>query len=132
MTCMKVTTTTKGNLSATVSFLEKCSKSEGMEKMDKVGEVVTDALAKASPVKTGEFAAGWKYECVKENGVPTVNIYNDSHDEVSNLAKMLEYGYATKNSYIQGRHFIERTMRDMERKIIEEMGGVITDVEQTY
>lgn len=129
---MKVHYKTKKDFKRLRKILRGYSHLSPEKRMDKVGQIVTEALAENTPVSTGELASGWDYKLEKEKGGCTISVYNTAHSETgdNSLVKMLEYGHGTgTGGYVRPRPFVERTMNSLNPIIMEEVGGVLKDVE---
>lgn len=121
---MKITISSN-KLKKTTDMLKQWSNLNPDSLLESVGKESCKKLADVSPVRTGEFKAGWNYEISKvKNGTQLV-ILNDSHKDVPDLAYLLEFGHAGKFGYIPPKNFIIPTMNKMYDKIENDWGDVL-------
>lgn len=112
----------KGDFKNTYRFLERIRKLDFESLLEKYAQEGVDALAAATPKRTGKTAASWKYEIVKQNGRISVFWTNDNMNEGVPIAVILEYGHGTGwGSYVQGRHYISPAIQPVFDKIADEV-----------
>lgn len=110
----------KGSFSKTLQFLRKNSviNSILVKKMEKYGQMGVDALAQATPKRTGLTAASWGYEIhSSKDGIEIVwTNSNDNHGVY--IAVLIQYGHATRNGgYVQGIDYINPAMKPIFEEI---------------
>ena len=111
----------KGNFDHTKNLLKKLRKLDFENVLKKYAEEGVQALASATPKRTGKTAASWDYEIVKENGRISIFWTNDNMNEGVPIAVILEYGHGTGwGRYVQGRHYISPAIQPVFDKIAEE------------
>ena len=59
---MRVTTKKQGSIKNTMNFLNRILSRSYMQKLEQYGQMGVDALAAATPRRTGKTAASWGYE----------------------------------------------------------------------
>lgn len=112
----------KGDFKNTYRFLDRVRKLDFESLLEKYGQEGVDALAAATPKRTGKTAASWSYEIVKQNGRISVFWTNDNMNEGVPIAVILEYGHGTGwGSYVQGRHYISPAIQPVFDKIADEV-----------
>ena len=112
----------KGDFKNTYRFLERIRKLDFESLLEKYAQEGVDALAAATPKRTGKTAASWNYEIVKQNGRISVFWTNDNMNEGVPIAVILEYGHGTGwGSYVQGRHYISPAIQPVFDKIADEV-----------
>ena len=112
----------KGDFKNTYRFLDKVRKLDFESLLEKYGQEGVEALAAATPKRTGKTAASWSYEIVKQNGRISVFWTNDNMNEGVPIAVILEYGHGTGwGSYVQGRHYISPAIQPVFDKIADEV-----------
>lgn len=112
--------TVKGDFKKTRSFLKRIVKLDLESLLVKYAEEGVEALASATPVRTGKTAASWSYEIVKEKDKISIFWTNSNMEQNVPVAVILDYGHGTANGgYVQGRHFISPAIRPVFDKIAE-------------
>lgn len=112
----------KGDFKNTYRFLDRIRKLDFESLLEKYGQEGVEALAAATPKRTGKTAASWNYEIVKQNGRISVFWTNDNMNEGVPIAVILEYGHGTGwGSYVQGRHYISPAIQPVFDKIADEV-----------
>lgn len=113
-----VTVTQKGDFSKTVKFLKKNKEKKFLKKLNKFGEIGVQALADATPKRTGTTAASWGYEIVISNGSASIIWTNTNNNHGVYIAVLIQYGHGTRNGgYVQGIDYINPAMRPIFDKI---------------
>ena len=96
----------KGDFSKTMKFLNKAKKIN-IKDLEKYGEMGVQALAEATPVKSGLTASSWYYKIVNTNGSIAINFCNSNIQNGVPIAIILQYGHATRNGgWVEGRDYI--------------------------
>lgn len=117
----------RGDFSKTEKFLKKNLRSDYLNVLSKYGEIGVDALASATPVETEATANSWSYEIEKRRGYVTLVWYNSNTNKGVNIAVILQYGHGTRNGgYVQGRDYINPTMRPIFDKIASDAWREVT------
>ena len=112
--------TVKGNFKKTTSFLNRIRKLDFESVLKKYGEEGVQALASATPKRTGKTAESWNYEIVKENGQLRLFWTNSNIENGVNIAVILDDGHGTGHGgYVQGRHFISPAIQPVFDRIAE-------------
>jgi len=112
----------KGDFKNTYNLLERFRKLDFDSMMEKYAEEGVEALASATPKRTGKTAASWSYEIVKERGRMSIYWTNDNMSDGVPIAVIIEYGHGTGwGSYVQGRHYISPAIQPIFDKISEEV-----------
>lgn len=113
-----VTVTQKGDFSKTIKFLKKSKEKKFLKKLNKFGEIGVQALADATPKRTGTTAASWGYEIVISNGSASIIWTNTNNNHGVYIAVLIQYGHGTRNGgYVQGIDYINPAMRPIFDKI---------------
>lgn len=117
----------RGDFNKIEKFLKKNLRSDYLNILSKYGEIGVDALASATPVATGATANSWSYEIEKKGGYVTLAWYNSNTNKGVNIAVILQYGHGTRNGgYVQGRDYINPTMRPIFDKIASDAWREVT------
>lgn len=102
----------EGKLSKTFLFLKRAIKFK-LEDLDKYGIAGVDALADATPKRTGLTANSWYYEIIRdENGVRIEWRNRNVKEGWANVAVLLQYGHATgTGGWVEGIDYINPALR---------------------
>jgi len=102
----------KGGFRKTERFLKRVSAGKLDEVLAGYGQRGVDALAAATPKKTGKTAASWSYKV--ERGKDSISIIWSNSNIVDGvpIAVVLQYGHGTRNGgYVEGKDYINPAMR---------------------
>lgn len=117
----------KGDFSKLTNYFERLKEIVRMSDLDKYGREGVDALAKATPVDSGETARSWYYEITHRNGFTTISFHNSHVNQGVNIAVILQYGHGTRNGgYVQGRDYINPAVQPVFDKIAENAWKEVT------
>lgn len=112
----------KGDFKNTYNFIDKIRKLDFDSVIKKYAEEGVEALASATPKRTGKTAKSWSYEIVKERGKLSIYWTNDNMADGVPIAVIIEYGHGTGwGGYVQGRHYISPAIQPIFDKISEEV-----------
>ena len=110
----------QGDWKKTKRFLRHCSQLRLDEVLDQYGQEGVDALALATPKKTGKTAASWSYEVTKTENTITIAWKNSNVVDGVPIAVVLQYGHGTRNGgYVVGTDYINPAMRPIFERIAE-------------
>lgn len=103
----------KGDFSKTFKFLNHLTKGAYMKAMlEKYGKRGVEALAAATPVRTGKTASSWSYEIEEKDGKISVTWTNSNIENHVNIALIIQYGHATRNGgYVRGIDYINPALQ---------------------
>ena len=107
-----ITLTAKGDLSKSYKFLDRILKRDFYSKLEMYGQQGVNALAAATPRRTGKTASSWYYEI--NRNINSVEIYwkNMNVNKGVNIAVILQYGHGTGwGSYVRGVDYINPAIR---------------------
>lgn len=109
---MKVTVTQKGSTKNTMSFLKRILSRSYLQNLEHYGQLGVDALASATPVRTGATANAWRYRIEVDNRATKITWTNSNTVDGCNVALLIQYGHGTRNgAYVQGIDFINPAMK---------------------
>lgn len=124
-----ITITQKGSFDKTEKYLRNLKLSKLLAVLNKYGSIGVDALARATPVETGETAASWYYTIVQRPGYYSIRWHNRHEDKGFPVAVMLQYGHGTgTGGYVQGRNYIMPAIRPVFDQIAAEAWEEVTKV----
>lgn len=102
-----ISITSKGSFQKTEQFVTKLAKGEIFFVLAKYGQEGVNALAAATPVRTGLVASSWSFEVVKKGSWYSIIWHNHDIENGFPVAIMLQYGHGTGNGgYINGVDYI--------------------------
>ena len=111
---MRITTTKRGSIKNTMNFLNRILSRSYMTKLEKYGEMGVNALAAATPRRTGKTAASWGYEIEVDDKTTKLIWTNSNVSDGVNVVLLIRYGHGTgTGGYVQGIDFIEPAMRPL-------------------
>lgn len=117
---MRISVSHKGDLSKTVSFLNKAKGKSIVSTLERFGAEGVAALSAATPVESGKTSSSWSYEIQSGNGYHKLIFLNSNINKGANIAILLQYGHGTRNGgYVQGRDYINPAIRPIFDKIAE-------------
>ena len=119
----------KGDFSKLTGFLEQSKEKLRQGILDKYGKEGVEALAEATPKRTGLTAASWSYKIENKNGVAKLVFYNSNVQNGINIALIIQYGHGTsRGAWIEGRDYINPVIQALFDKIVEEALTEITKI----
>ena len=111
----------RGNFNKMEKFLNKMSRKEYLNVLDKYGQLGVNALSEATPVDSGLTASSWTYEIEQTSNKTTISWLNTNTTQDVNIAVILQYGHGTgTGGYVQGRDYINPAMRPVFDSIADE------------
>lgn len=122
-----ITFSHKGDFSKTSRFLTRAKNLQIVNILNKYGREGVNALASATPTRSGTTANSWYYEI--ENGAGSATIrFNNSHiNKGVPIAIILNYGHGTgTGGWVQGREYINPAVQPVFDRIVNEVWGEVT------
>lgn len=111
--------TVKGDWSKTKQFLNNLDSNEQFSQLDKFGQLGVEALAAATPWRTGFTASSWSYEIEKDGDQVSIVWNNSNVNNGENIAALLNSGHGTKQGYyITGRNYIDPALDPVLEQIV--------------
>ena len=96
--------------------------------LERFGRIGVNALSQATPAETGETANSWDYQVTRKAGRYIISWHNTHEDDGVNVAVIIQYGHGTgTGGYVQGRDYINPTMRPVFDQILEDVWRQVTD-----
>ena len=122
----------KGDFSNLEKFLKENEHMDIDHYLNMFGKKGVEALAAATPVRTGLTRDSWRYEIEKDETKGRIRVVwlNDNVvNEWFNVALMIQYGHATGSGYwVEGVDYINPAMKsifdEMAEEIWKEVNGV--------
>ncbi|HEY5446025.1 MAG TPA: HK97 gp10 family phage protein [Pyrinomonadaceae bacterium] len=107
-----ITVDTTGSFDKMEKFLHNMSQIRFREILDHYGQVGVDALASATPVRSGLTAASWTYKISQERGSTILTWLNSNVHNGVPIAIILQYGHGTgTGGYVRGYDYINPAIR---------------------
>lgn len=112
----------KGDYSKALAFLEKCLKAMKLGIFDKYGQMGVDALAAATPKRTGTTAGSWTYSVGGGASGPVITWDNTNVNNGFKVAVGLQMGHGTgTGGYVTGIDYINPAMRPVFERIAKDL-----------
>jgi len=112
--------TVKGDFKKSNGFLKRLLKLDFNTLLKRYAEEGVEALASATPIRTGLTAASWNYEIVKDRHSVSIFWTNSNLENGVPIAVILDFGHGTGiGTYVQGRHYISPAIRPVFDKIAD-------------
>ena len=122
-----ITVRHKGDFSKLNRYLGKVKTSVNLIDFDKYGREGVAALASATPVDSGETAASWYYEIIRQTGAVTITFNNSHFHQDVPIAIILQYGHGTgTGGWVEGRDYINPAVQPLFDRIVENAWREVT------
>ena len=111
----------KGDFKKTFKFLRAMKEKRFLKNLDKYGQMGVDALAAATPKRTGLTAESWTYD-ITDNGEQLIISWNNTNVQKGyyNVALMIQYGHGTgTGGWIKGIDYINPALKPVFDKIAD-------------
>lgn len=111
--------TEKGDFQKSFKFLKAMREKMFLRSLNKYGQMGVDALAAATPKRTGLTANSWHYEIVNYSDNVTLRWYNTNvNKDWYNVALMIQYGHGTgTGGWVEGIDYINPALKPVFDKI---------------
>lgn len=103
----------KGDFKKTFKFLKAMKEKRFLKNLDKYGQMGVDALAAATPKRTGLTAESWTYD-ITDNGEQLIISWNNTNVQNGyyNVALMIQYGHGTgTGGWVEGIDYINPALK---------------------
>lgn len=124
---MSVRVRAKGSFRNLTKSLQKMSNTELYSQLNRYGQMGVNALARATPVRSGKTATSWDYEIRTKGNFTTIHWVNTNVTPgYPNVAIMLQYGHGTgTGGWVQGYDYINPAIRPVMDKIAEDIWNLM-------
>ena len=118
----------KGSFKNAEFFFKKKHHKALMDAMNRLGQRGVDALAAATPVRTGKTAASWRYVVINDKDKVSIQWHNDNMtDQGDNIVILLVRGHGTgRGTYVRGNDFVTPAIQPIFDEIAEEAWAEVT------
>ena len=112
----------------TEAYLDRLKRKDHYKVLEQAAQSGVEALAKATPKKTGKTAASWTYEIVADGERISIYWKNDNVTKDGDpIAILLQYGHGTgTGGYVTGLDYINPAIRPVFDNIVDEVWKVMT------
>jgi hypothetical protein len=121
-----ITVDVTGSFANTQRFLQRMSKQDVFNILDRYGPAGVSALAAATPSSTGETANSWTYEIKQTKGGHEI-VWKNSHIvNGANIALLIQHGHGTgTGGYVPGRDYINPALKPIFEQILADIRRVV-------
>ena len=114
-----ITVKHRGGFANTEEFFRKDFKAETIRVLNSLGQLGVDALAAATPKRTGKTAARWRYTVVRTRDTVSIRWDNDNKtDKGDSIVVLLIRGHGTRDGhYVRGNDFVTPAMKPIFEQI---------------
>jgi len=112
----------KGDFKKTEAFFKRNRHKRLIAVLNSLGQRGVEALASATPVRTGKTAASWSYEVIESNDRIAIS-WNNSNTtkDGDNIVVLLVRGHGTRNGYyVRGNDFVTPAIEPIFKEIADE------------
>lgn len=114
--------THSGDFKNLEKFLKAMKQRKQYERLEAFAQQGVDALAAATPTRTGATAAAWRYEIQISSSEVRIDWINDNENKGFNIAVGLQYGHGTgTGGYVNGIDYINPAMQPTFEAIAEKV-----------
>lgn len=117
----------RGDFVKTDNFLEKARRIFLEVRLESYAAEGVQALANATPKKTGKTAASWRSKVSVSDKEIRIDWMNDNINKGVPIAVILQYGHGTgTGGYVQGRDYINPAIQPIFDKIADAVWKEVT------
>lgn len=117
-----------GDFSGLDRFVKDIKERRYLKVLDQIGRRGVDALANATPVKSGLTASSWGYEIHQSKGKSEIVFTNSNVVHGVNIAIILQYGHGTgTGGYVAGRDYINPALAKTFDQLADEAWRAVTN-----
>lgn len=114
--------TTKGDFSKSMSWLHRLKFNRLMGKLEEYGRMGVDALADATPVRSGLTAGSWSYKIIQTPNKIIIDWENSNRNNNIPIALLIQYGHGTgTGGYVTGIDYINPAMEPIFKGIVDDI-----------
>ena len=124
-----ITISSSGSFENTEKFLKRMTDKSIFDSLSRFGEEGVQALASATPIKTGETSRSWTYEIEKTSTSWAIIWSNTNVVDGVPIAVLIQVGHGTgTGGYVAGRDYINPALRPVFDRIDDSMWKEVTAV----
>lgn len=122
-----VSLVTKGNFNNIKRFLYRMSNWSAKLVLESYGRKGVEALAAATPMRSGKTASSWAYNVTGGDGSWEIEWYNSNVNNGVNIALILQYGHGTgTGGYVTGIDYVNPALRPVFESFIDDIWREVT------
>lgn len=122
-----ITFTTTGSFDKTEAYLRRMTSGRAFQVLDRFGEMGRAALARATPIDSGETANSWSYKVIHNSDYHGIEWSNSNNQNGLPIAILLQYGHGTgTGGYVQGRDYINPVIKPIFDQIAQAVWEEVT------
>ena len=121
---------TVGDFDKSLKWLKRLSEERYLDYLEKYAKMGVEALAEATPKRTGRTAASWTYT-IERNALGSAQITwrNTNVQDHVNIALIIQYGHGTRNGgYVEGVDYINPALRPIFDKLAQDAWEEVTTI----
>ena len=124
-----LTISSKGSFDNTYKFLGFLHRREYLKSLDEFGKMGIEALAAATPKRTGKTAASWGYEIKRTvNSIEIIWTNSNLTTQFTPVAILIQMGHGTRSgAYVQGIDYINPALKPVFDKIADKIWKEVED-----
>lgn len=121
---------TYGDFHNSLKWLKKLSEERYLDYLEKYAQKGVEALAEATPKRTGRTASSWTYTIDKsKTGTYRINWHNTNVHNHINIALIIQYGHGTRNGgYVEGIDYINPALQPIFEQLARDAWEEVTTV----
>lgn len=121
---------TRGDFDKTLKWLKRLSEERYLDYLEKYAKLGVEALAEATPKRTGRTAASWTYTIERNAmGSARINWHNTNVQDHVNIALIIQYGHGTRNGgYVEGVDYINPALQPIFEQLAQDAWEEVTNV----
>lgn len=111
----------KGDFRRTFKLLRTLKEKSFLKHLDRYGQMGVDALAAATPKRSGLTASSWSYD-INDDGETLTITWNNSNVQKGyyNVALMIQYGHGTgTGGWVEGIDYINPALQPVFDKMVD-------------
>lgn len=118
---------TLGSFQRTTTWLQGLIRGEMYRDLHRYGRMGVDALAAATPRRSGTTAMSWGYDIRKTRDNTTISWSNSNVNDGVQIALLIQYGHGTgTGGYVQGYDYINPAARPIFDQIANDVWEKVT------
>lgn len=119
----------EGDFDKTESFLDALKERLYLRKLDRYGRLGVEALAHATPRRSGKTAGSWDYEIELGSKEASITWSNSNENKGIPIVVLIQYGHGTRNGgYVQPIDFVNPAMKDIFQQIADDAWKEVTSL----
>lgn len=121
-----VSISSSGDFSNMNKFLKAMAEEREFARIEEFASRGVEALAAATPVRTGKTASSWDYQITRSGGDVRIDWINTNENDGFNVAIGLQYGHGTgTGGYVPAIDYINPVMQGVFQQIADEVWGEV-------